>query len=179
MGSLSGTFLLIIGRCGPVSLARFVEEGLDDPVFGHGFDDFAANEDLALAVAGGDAKVGFACFAGAVDDTAHDGDAQRDGKALEDGDDSFGEGVDVDLGSPARRSGHDLQAPGSQAERFQDLAADFDFLDRWGSQRHADGVADPLGQQHPEGDGGFDGALKQRSGLSYAQVQRVVAARGQ
>jgi hypothetical protein len=54
-----------------------------------------------------------------------------------------------------------------------------DFFDRWGGQRHADSVANPLGQQHSEGDGGFDGALKQRSGFGDTQVQRVVAASGQ
>ena len=80
------TCFLFLGRwVWPVSLLGFVEQGLDDLVFWHSFDDFAADEDLAFAVAGGDAEVGFACFAGTVDDATHDGDAQRDRKALEDG----------------------------------------------------------------------------------------------
>jgi hypothetical protein len=54
-------------------LPGFVEQCLDDLVFGHGLDDFAADEDLAFAVAGGDAEVGFACFTETVDDATHDG----------------------------------------------------------------------------------------------------------
>jgi hypothetical protein len=74
---------------------RFVEERLDDLVFGHGLHDAAANEDFTLAVAGRNTEIGFAGFARAVDDTTHDGDAQRDGKALEERGDLFGEGVEV------------------------------------------------------------------------------------
>ena len=78
---------------------RFVEERLDDLVIGHGLDDAAANEDFTLAVAGRNTEIGFAGFARAVDDTTHDGDAQRDGKALgkalEERGDLFGEGVEV------------------------------------------------------------------------------------
>jgi hypothetical protein len=76
---------------------------------GHGLDDLALDEDLALAVAGGDAEVGLAGLAGAVDDAAHHGHAQRDRHALEPGGDLLGERVDVDLGPAARRARHDLE----------------------------------------------------------------------
>jgi hypothetical protein len=60
----------------------------------------ALADDLALALAGGHAEVGLARLAGAVDDAAHDGDAQRDVDALERLLHLLGEGVDVDLGPP-------------------------------------------------------------------------------
>jgi hypothetical protein len=97
-------------RIRPVSLARLVEERLDDLVFGHGLDDLAANKDLALAVAvaGGNTEVSFACLTWAVDDATHHGDAQRYREAVEGRGDLLGEGIDVDLGSPARGAGDDL-----------------------------------------------------------------------
>ncbi len=82
----------------------------DDLRLGHGLDDLALDEDLALAVAGGDAQVGLAGLARTVDDAAHDGDAQRDRHALEAGGDLLGQRVDVDLGAAAGRAGDDLQA---------------------------------------------------------------------
>ena len=51
--------------------------------------------------------------------------------------------------------------------------------DRRGGQRDADGVADALGQQRPEGDGRLDRALEGGPGLGDAEVQRVVALRGE
>src|SRR6478609_2702141 len=58
-----------------------LDEGLDDLRLGHGLDDLALDEDLALAVARRDAEVGLTGLPRAVDDAAHDGDAQRDGHA--------------------------------------------------------------------------------------------------
>ena len=39
---------------------RLFDQGLDDERLGHGLDDLALDEDLSLAVAGGDAEVGLA-----------------------------------------------------------------------------------------------------------------------
>ena len=83
--------------------------------------DLAPDEDLALAVAGGDAEVGLAGLARPVDDAAHDGDPQRHLHALEPGGDLLGERVDVDLGAAARRAGHDLELARAQVQRLQDL----------------------------------------------------------
>ncbi len=58
-------------------LHGLLDQRLHDLGLGDGLDDLALDEDLALAVAGGDAEVGLAGLAGAVDDLAHDGDAQR------------------------------------------------------------------------------------------------------
>ena len=92
---------------------------------------------------------------------------------------SLGQRVDVDLGPPAGRAGHDLQAAFAQVQRLQDLQADLDLLDRRRGQRDPDGVADAPGQQRAEGHRGLDGALERRAGLGHAQVQRVVALLGQ
>ena len=44
---------------------------------------FAANEDLTLAVAGGDAGMSFTCLPRPIDHTAHYGDPQRDLQAFQ------------------------------------------------------------------------------------------------
>src|SRR6478672_11090732 len=156
-----------------------LDERLDDLRLGDGLDDLALDEDLALAVAGRDAEVGLAGLPRAVDDAAHDGDAQRHGHALEPRGDLVGELVDVDLGATARRAGDDLELAGLEVERLEDLVADLDLLDRRSRQRDADRVADALGEQGPERRGGLDGALERRAGLGDPEVQRPVAALGQ
>ena len=69
---------------------------------GDGLDDLAVHEDLALAVARGDPEVGLAGLAGAVDDAAHDGDAQRHLHAFEALRHLLGERVDALEPAPAR-----------------------------------------------------------------------------
>src|SRR3954467_1859937 len=81
-----------------------LDERLDDLRLGDGLDDLALDEDLALAVAGGDSEVGLAGLPRAVDDAAHDGDAQRDAHPLEPLGHVVREGVDVDLGAAAARA---------------------------------------------------------------------------
>src|SRR6476619_4192919 len=105
-----------------------LDERLDDLRLGHGLDDLALDEDLALAVAGGDPEIGLTGLTGSVHDAAHHGDPQRH---LE----------------PARL----------EVERLQDLDADLDLLDRRRGQRDPDRVADALAEQRPEGDRGLDG----------------------
>src|SRR4029453_170637 len=56
---------------------RFVDKGLDDIGFFHGLDHLATDEDLALAVAGGDPEIRFPRLSGSVDNTAHHGDPKR------------------------------------------------------------------------------------------------------
>jgi hypothetical protein len=146
---------------------------------GHRLDDLALDEDLALAVAGGDSEVGLAGLARAVDDAAHDGHPQRHGQSLQAGGDLLGEGVDVDLGATARGAGDDLQLARLETQRLQDLVADLDLLDRRGRQRDPDRVADAAREQRAEGGGRLDGALEGRAGLGDAEVQRPVAALGE
>ncbi|CAL2070463.1 protein of unknown function [Streptomyces murinus] len=174
---LAGLHALVLHLLG--QLHGLLDEGLHDLGLGDGLDDLALDEDLALAVAGGDAQVGLAGLAGAVDDAAHDGDAERDVHAGEARGDLFGELVDVDLGAAAGRAGDDLQAALAQVQGLQDLGADLDLLDRRGREGDADGVADALGEQRAEGDGRLDGALEGRARLGDAEVQGVVALRGE
>ena len=148
---------LVHGLGHPVRLA---DEGLDDLALGDGTDDLAVLEDLALAIAGSNTKVGLTTLAQTVDDTSHDGHAQRGVDSLESVSDVVGQGQDVDLAASAGGAGDDLQAAGAQVEGLQDLDADLDLLDRVGRQRDADGVTDALGEQVPEGDRGLDGALE-------------------
>src|SRR6478672_4882062 len=156
-----------------------LDEGLDDLRLGHGLDDLALDEDLALAVAGGHAEVGLAGLARTVDDAAHDGHAQRHGHALETRGDLVGEGVDVDLRTAARRARDDLELARAQVEALQDLDADLDLLDGRGREGDADRVADAAREQRAERRRRLDGALEGRAGLGDAEVQRPVAPLGE
>src|SRR4051812_47789638 len=119
-----------------------LDQRLHDLALRHRLDDLALDEDLALAVAGGDTEVGLTGFARPVDDAAHHGDTEGDGQALEARGHLLGEGVDVDLGAAAGRARDDLEAALPQVQRLEDREAHLDLLDRWGRQRDADGVAD-------------------------------------
>src|SRR6478735_4345776 len=156
-----------------------LDERLDDLRLGHGLDDLALDEDLALAVAGGDAEIGLAGLARTVDDAAHDGHAQRHGHPLEACGHLVGERVDVDLGATARRARDDLELARSQVEALQDLDADLDLLDGRSRQGDADRVADPTREQGAEGRRRLDGALEGRAGLGDTEVQGPVAPLGE
>src|SRR5690606_12667633 len=147
-GAAGGDVLAHLGG----DAVRLGEQGLHDVLLLDGLDDLALDEDLALAVAGGDAEIGLARLAGAVDDAAHDGDAQRDLEVLEPLGDLVGEGVDVDLGAAAGGAGDDVELPRLEVQRLQDLVADLDLLHRRGGEGDTDGVADALAEQDAEGD---------------------------
>ena len=57
---------------------RLGDQGGHDLGLGDGLDHLAPDEDLALAVAGGDAEIGLPRLPGTVHHAAHDGDPQRD-----------------------------------------------------------------------------------------------------
>ena len=61
----------------------------------------------------------------------------------------------------------------ADVQAFQNIEADFHFLDRIGRQRDADSIANPFGQQHTEAHGGFDAAGTQTTGFGDPQVQRL------
>src|SRR6185295_9074541 len=113
-GSPDGDARCALGVHGLGDPHGLLDQRLDDLVLGHGLDHLAVHEDLALAVAGRDPEVGLAGLTRPVHHTAHDGDPQRDLHALQSSCDLVGELVDVDLGTPAGRAGHDLQLAGPQ-----------------------------------------------------------------
>ena len=67
--------------------------------------------------------------------------------------------------------------------RLQNLLRDDDFFRaiavRLGRERDADRVADAFLQQHGHAGGGGDDALAAHAGFGEAEMQRVVAARGE
>ena len=157
-----------------------LDQGLDDLRLGHGLDDLALDEDLALAVAGGDAEVGLAGLARAVDDAAHDGDAQRDLHALEAG------------GHLARRACRRRPGRGRRTGRRRSRACAarrFSDCRIWRpTLTSSTGGADsetrivspmPLRQQRAERGRRLDRALERRAGLGHAEVQRPVAGLGE
>ena len=122
----------------------------------------AADIDLVGAVAAaGEADIGLARLARAVDDAADHRHRQRRRDVRE----ALLEPLDgldhLELLARAGRAGDDGDAAAAQVQRLQHLEADLDLLDRIGRQRHADRVADPGPQQHAEPDRGFDRAAAQ------------------
>ena len=146
---------------------------------GHGLDDLALDEDLPLAVAGGDAEVSLARLARTVHDAAHHGHAQGHGHAFETLGDLVRQRVDVDLRAPARRARDDLELALAQVQRLQDLVPDLDLFGGRRGERDADRVADALRQQDAERRGALDGALEGRARLGDAEVQRPVPRLGE
>ena len=128
-----------------------------EAVIGH-----AGDIDLMRAVAAaGEADVGLARLAGAVDDAADDRerDRRRDvGEALLERRHGLD---DVELLARAGRARDHGDAAPAQLQRLQDLVADPDLLDRVRRERDADGVADPGPEQHAHPDRGFDRAAHQ------------------
>ena len=83
----------------------------------------------------------------------------------------------------AAGAGGDQRHEGAKAHRLQNLLRHL-HLQRavaagLGRQRDADRVADPLLQQDAQRRGGGDDALGAHARLGQAEMQRVVAARGQ
>ena len=82
--------------------------------------------------------------------------------------------VHVELQPPAGRAGDQVGAALAQLQRLEDLPGDLDLLlGVEGRQRDADRVADPVGEQRAEPDGGLQRARPLRAGLGHAEVQRV------
>ena len=109
----------------------------------------AADVDLVGAVAAaGEADVGLARFARAVDDAAD----RRKGQGRRDVREALFEPLDglddLELLAGAGGAGDDGDAAAPQAERLQHLEADLDLLDGIGGKRDADRVADPGPKQH-------------------------------
>src|SRR5205085_12387975 len=123
----------------------------------------------------GEADVGFARLARAVDDAAddRDGDRRRDVReALFEALDGLN---DLELLAGAGGAGDHGDAAAAQVQRLQNFEAGLHLLDRIGGQRDADRVADAGPQQHAEPDRGFDRAAAQSAGLGDPQMERVVA----
>ena len=132
------------------------------------------DEQDRLALAAGNADIGFAGLAGAVDHAAHDG--HFDGflvtlQPLFDLVGDLGAGV---LGAAAGRAGDDLRTGHREADCAQDVVARFHFLFRLRSQRDADGVADAF-QQHPaDAHAGLQQAHLVGARLGDAHMKRVI-----
>src|SRR5262245_55429258 len=90
----------------------FGDEDVDDLVLGDPVsNDLAADDQLAVAVAARDPKVGLARLAGAVHDTAHDGDSDRRVQlgGLQRGVHFLRQLQHIDLSAAARRACHQVQ----------------------------------------------------------------------
>ena len=133
-------------------------------------------------------------LARAIDDAAHDGHAQllHTGVAgTPDGHlraqkrvDALGQFLKKGAGgAAAARAGGDAGREGAQAQSLQDFQRHHHFLAarriRLGGERHADGVADALLQQHSQRRSRGHRAFGAHAGLGQAEMQGIVATRRQ
>src|SRR5579884_477774 len=150
------------------------QHGIQELIFGDGFDDFAFAEDDAAPFAAGEADIGVAGFAGAVHDAAHDGDVDGRLHLCKTALNLVGDLDNVDFDAPAGGAGDKGDAAIAQFERAQDFVGHRNLFLRLRTQADTDGVANALGQQQAEANGGFDRAGDKRSRLRDAEVKRVV-----
>src|SRR5205823_10362608 len=107
---------------------HFFEDGIEELIFGDGFDDFAFAEDDATAFAACQPDIGVAGFAGAVDDAAHDGDVDGGLYFGETFLDFVGDAYDIDLDTATGWAGDKGDAAIAQFERTQDFVGDGDLF---------------------------------------------------
>src|SRR5579884_1273970 len=134
------------------------QHGVQELVFGNGLDDFAFAKDDAATLAAGEANIGVARFAGAVDDAAHDGNVNGRLHLRETALNLVSYLDDIDLDATTGGAGDEGDAAIAQFERAQDFVGHRNLFLRLRAQADADGVADAFGQQQAEADGGFDRA---------------------
>ena len=130
-------------------------------------------EQQPLALAAGDAVIGFARFARAVHDAAHDGDGDVPVELADALFNLGGKRDEVDLRSAAGRAGDEAHAARTQPRGLDDGDAGADLLDGVSRQGDADGVADALAQKRADADGGLNSAVPLGAGLGDAEVQGV------
>jgi len=109
----------------------------------------------------------------------HHGHADRSVQGAHDPPDPAGQTHQIDLGPAARRTDHDLRALSvPQAEGLQDLDRHADL--HHGVARHADAdrVADPLGQQGPQGHGRRGPGVFRQAGVGQSKVDGIVEGLG-
>src|SRR3546814_13965155 len=128
---------------------------------------------LAIAAAG-DADVGFARFAGAVDDAAENRQRHRGPDVLERLFQLLHGANDVEALARTTGARDDADAAGAQAQRFQDFIADAHFLLGLGRQRYADRVADPGPPPIADAQTRFDRSAHPPATPRDAQVQGAV-----
>src|SRR5471030_1488689 len=117
--------------------------------------------------------MGFLGFARPVDHTTDDRDIQRHQQIFE-APLQLVHGFDhIEVLPRAARAGDEVDTTGTQVQGFENVVADFHFLDRVSRQRDANSIANPFGEQHTEAHGGFHRARAQTAGFGDTQVQRL------
>ena len=153
------------------------EEGVDGFFGVDGGDFLALTVDDGFFFAATEGDVGELCFAGAVDDTAHDGDGDGCLDVFQGGFCLLDEGEQVDFGAAAGGAGDEFGTVGAaQAQGGEDFPGDIDFEGGVGGERNANGIADAVGQEGAQGGCGADGAGLGVAGVGDAEVEGVVEA---
>src|SRR5262249_26383970 len=121
----------------------------------------------------GDAEVGVARLARAVDRTSEHRDLEVLRVVAQALLDRLGERLHADVVAAARRARDQDRATFAQAERLEDFPGDPDLLDGIRGEADADRVADAVGEQRTEADRALDRAGRGRPGLGDAEMERV------
>ena len=87
----------------------------------------------------------------------------------------LGDADDVDLAAAAGRAGDHIRFKAAQVERRENALGHLDLVYRIARDGHADRVADALGEQGPDADGGLDYTFVMKAGGCDAKMQRVIA----
>ena len=128
----------------------------------------------SLALAAGDADIGFARLTGAIDNTAHHGDLDGLFVALKPLFDFVGDlGARV-LGASAGRAGDNFGTCHREADGTQDVVACLDFFFRLRCQRDTDGIADAFQQHSADAHAGLEQTHLISTGLGHAHMERII-----
>src|SRR4051812_47423278 len=124
--------------------------------------------------AAGDADVGLARLAGAVDDAAEHRERHWRADMAQPLLERLDGADDVEALARAGRAGDDADTAVADAERFQDLEAGADLLLRLGRERDPDRVANAEPEQGADADRALHGAAAKPAGLGDAEMERTV-----
>ena len=110
----------------------------------------ALAEDEPCALSTCDAEIGLLCFAGTVDDAAHDSDLEGTLDVLAEGFDRLSEARQIDLRASAGWAADDVDASFLEPEAFENADGYRDLVGRIACQADADRIADALRQMPTE-----------------------------
>src|SRR5712691_1389933 len=155
-------------------LVHFLAHGADDLGLGDLAHDLPVLEDQTDPAPPGHADVGGARLARTVDLASHHRDVDLFVEAFELVLHLAGELHQIDVGATARGARDEGEAALAKPERLQDVDADAHLFHRIGRERHADGVADALGQERAQADGGLDRPHTRCPRLGHAEVEGIL-----
>ena len=165
-GDKVGTALLLWASGWGVDPAVVFFDEVDEAVDGFGFGDIEfhgglADVEIDFAWGAADvAEVGVGHFAGAVDDAAHDGDADPF-EVAGGGADFLGRGLEIEECAAAARAGDVIGFEDADAGGLEDVVGEPEGLAGGGFALDEDGVADAIAEETAEVGGGAEEGVEE------------------